>query len=493
MQRLLVLLLVLAAFPLLASPLGKEFETALSSTQNAEQALEVIASYRDRLTDLDDLRQLQNYWMQVDPAGCGEWFGQQYVAHPDRPEYEYLWLRGQTDPGTQLAGGRALIAREPSFYWGYRLFSNTYSQILQDASAPDSLRADIMASLASDRALLLQGLQTWPLDDYLRLALFHHHASRSENDQAEAQLLQLFDPAAIEANFRHVIEFIAATGRVRPFEVLYPRLISRLIARGEVPAADSLAYYQYSYLEALRTAKDWAKMRSFLRQNPDLQSNDKTLQNRLLMHLGLSEPETALNLLEGALAAGVITYPEALDNPDYAPLSTLPRHPEVMALAAANWEQARAERKARIIAEKVSRPAPLWELPDPEGNLTRLEDLRGKIVILDFWALWCSPCLKTLPKLDSWLERNSSEDVALISINVWESPSELPNVIDHFSKNSYGMKLLLGDNELPRAYGFSGIPWLCAIDKQGNIAFTQSGFSPVLEETLSVWVEELRR
>ena len=70
MRRYLVLLLLLAAVALAATPLGKEFEEALRPTQNADQAMEVITAYRDRLTDLEDLRQLQNYWMQIDPDGC---------------------------------------------------------------------------------------------------------------------------------------------------------------------------------------------------------------------------------------------------------------------------------------------------------------------------------------------------------------------------------------------------------------------------------------
>ena len=100
MRRYLVLLLLLAAVALAATPLGKEFEEALRPTQNADQAMEVITTYRDRLTDLEDLRQLQNYWMQIDPDGCRDWFGQQYRAHPESPEFEYLWLRGDADPGT---------------------------------------------------------------------------------------------------------------------------------------------------------------------------------------------------------------------------------------------------------------------------------------------------------------------------------------------------------------------------------------------------------
>lgn len=52
MRRYLVLLLLLAAAALAATPLGKEFEEALRPTQNADQAMEVITTYRDRLTDL---------------------------------------------------------------------------------------------------------------------------------------------------------------------------------------------------------------------------------------------------------------------------------------------------------------------------------------------------------------------------------------------------------------------------------------------------------
>lgn len=490
---LLLLGLALAAFQLAASPLAEELENALKAAPSFEQAMLVITDYRERISKLEDLRVLQNYWMRVDPASCQDWFLGRYRLHPDNPEYEYLWLRGQTDSAAQLLGGRSLIGRAPDFYWGYRLFSNTYSQILQDPAALDSLRADIIAQLESDRTLLLNGLRKWPRDDYLRLALFHHYASQGETDLAETQLLNLYDPAAIEANFRHVFEFIETSGRIRPFEVLFPKVVSRVIERGELASADSLKYYQLYYLEALKKTRGWAKMRDYFKLYPQLETSDETLATRILMHLGLDDPETALNLLEGALAAGVIPYPEASANEDYAPLKELPRYAEVMDLAKKNWMQGKAERKAGILAQKISRPAPLWELPDPEGNPVRLKDLRGRIVILDFWALWCNPCLQTLAKLEAWLEQNGADDLAVISVSVWENPSEYEAAAAYFASHGYQISLLFGDSEVPRAYGFSAIPWLCAIDQDGNIAFTLSGDSPVLEETLDVWVEELRR
>lgn len=270
-------------------------------------------------------------------------------------------------------------------------------------------------------------------------------------------------------------------------------MISRTIARGEITSADSLSYFQFYYLEALKKALNWTRMSDHFEQYPQLKTDDTTLRTRIQMHIGLNQPDTALNLLEGALAADLVSYPEALADENYEPLKALARYTEVMALASANWIKNQAARKTAILGAKSLRPAPLWELPDADGKMLRLEDLRGKIVILDFWALWCSPCLQTLSKLQAWHEKNPADDLVLISINVWENPSDYEAVKNFINRQGSGVELLFGDNEVPRAYGFSAIPWICAIDKSGNIAFTLSGDSPVLAETLDVWVEELRR
>jgi len=114
-------------------------------------------------------------------------------------------------------------------------------------------------------------------------------------------------------------------------------------------------------------------------------------------------------------------------------------------------------------------------------------------VVLDFWATWCKPCLKTMPLLDAWLKENAAPDLAVFSINTWQSPSDLPQVLEYIHDSGYSMTLLLGNSELPKAYGFTGIPYICVIDKQGNIAYEQSGYRPDLPELLDFWLEDLRR
>ena len=53
------------------------------------------------------------------------------------------------------------------------------------------------------------------------------------------------------------------------------------------------------------------------------------------------------------------------------------------------------------------------------------------------------------------------------------------------------MELLYGTDELARAYGVTGIPYICAIDGEGRIRFEQTGYSPDLEDKLAIWAEAL--
>jgi thiol-disulfide isomerase/thioredoxin len=485
--------IAMLAASLSATPLATELENSLKAAQSEAEAVQAIMSFTDRMTELEDWRVLQNYWMNINPAACQEFFAQKKDQFPDSPEFEYLWLRNQKDPALQLSKGREMISKHPGFYWGYRIFSATYAQVLQDPDTPDSLKADVRDKLQGDLALLQQGASRFPLDDYIGLALYHYWRSQGNNDQAEYYLINLFDLGAIEANIQNVFDFAEASGRTRAFEVLFPKVISRQIAKNELAPGDSLAYYQFFYLEVLRKARDWNKMQACFETYPELKTNDDTIRYRILMNIGLKQEETALNLLEGGMAAELLKYPEVVQDPDYESLHVLPRWDSVMALAAKNWEESKAIRKAEALSKKTSKPAPLWELPDKDGNNVRLEDLRGKIVILDFWALWCKPCLQTMPLLDAWLKKDNSGDVRVFSINTWENPSDHDNAATYIQKNRYGMTLLYGNNELPKAYGFTGIPWICVIDQEGNIAFEHSGYSPELPELLDFWVGDLRR
>jgi len=490
---LLAPLIFLLAASLLATPLKDEFESRMMNSASEEEALGHIQTYVQRMDDVEDLRFLQNHWMNLDKAVCREYFADKHRQSPQSPEYHYLWLRTVDDNTLQLHGSREIISNAPDFYWGYRLFSATYAQILTNPDSPAELKADVKDNLESDLSLLQQGLEHFPNDAYLRLALFHYHTSREDYEEAESHLFRLQDPAAITANFQHVMDFIAASKRSRIFEFLFPSVISQMIGRGDLEPRDSLLYYQGYYLEALAQAADWEKMQAYFEENPELKTQDRTINARILLHMGLGDMETALNLLEGAMAQNIIKYPDMLADPTYDPLRQMPRWEEVDALAAQNWEEGKSDRRIKALEQKFSKPAPLWELPDKNGNLTKLEDLRGNIVILDFWATWCGPCRKVLPLLDEWTNANQDPNLRVISINTWQSPVDREQVIAFMEERDYAMELLFGNNQLPKDYGFTGIPYICVIDPEGNIRYELNGYNSELPELLDFWVEDLRR
>src|SRR3990167_11027058 len=68
----------------------------------------------------------------------------------------------------------------------------------------------------------------------------------------------------------------------------------------------------------------------------------------------------------------------------------------------------------------VGKPAPVFTLENEEGESISLESLRGRVVLVHFWATWCAPCADELPTMATLLNRFSPEDFALVAISVDE-------------------------------------------------------------------------
>ncbi len=130
--------------------------------------------------------------------------------------------------------------------------------------------------------------------------------------------------------------------------------------------------------------------------------------------------------------------------------------------------------------------APLWTLPTPDGGSISLEDLRGKVVIMDFWATWCAPCREVMPGLQE-LHETYGDELVVIGVNTWEQ--EDPAAF--MAENGYTYPIVIQGDEVAAEYFVEGIPTFYVIAQDGTVAFHAVGADPANEEALAEILETL--
>lgn len=139
---------------------------------------------------------------------------------------------------------------------------------------------------------------------------------------------------------------------------------------------------------------------------------------------------------------------------------------------------------------KVGEPAPTFTLASLDGEEVSLADLKGQVVVLDFWATWCGPCKRGLPELQKvadWIVEQKMP-VKVYAIDVWENgpvdkKTELVKKFWTDQKFTFPTLLDLDDSVVAK-YGLSGIPATFVIGRDGKILQYHEGFDPGMTEKL---------
>jgi thiol-disulfide isomerase/thioredoxin len=129
------------------------------------------------------------------------------------------------------------------------------------------------------------------------------------------------------------------------------------------------------------------------------------------------------------------------------------------------------------LSRKTGEPAPEFSLPvvlggDAESRQS-LSALRGKVVLLDFWATWCGPCRQTLPLVERLAQEHRKDSLVVLGINQGETAAQIHQF---YGSREPGYAILSDiDGAVSNEWGVSGLPTLIAIDAQGRIRGSISG------------------
>ena len=134
--------------------------------------------------------------------------------------------------------------------------------------------------------------------------------------------------------------------------------------------------------------------------------------------------------------------------------------------------------------------APDWALPTLAGDTVRLADLRGKIVLLDFFYKHCAPCCAALPFLQNLHEKYKDRGVVLLGIDPIDNP-EKDEMADFLAKRGITYTVLFSERQLSQTYHIAAYPTLFFIDRDGNIAKVHRGYHPSLEESIEEQLQKM--
>lgn len=140
---------------------------------------------------------------------------------------------------------------------------------------------------------------------------------------------------------------------------------------------------------------------------------------------------------------------------------------------------------------ELNKPAPDFTLKSMSGENVKLSELRGNVVMINFWASWCGPCRQEMPLLDEFYKKYSKLGFVLLGVNVEEDSSKAAN---YLKEVPVSFPILYDNtNEVSKMYDIDAMPSTVLVDRNGNMRFLHRGYKPGDENEYKKLMKKLMR
>jgi len=457
---------------------------ALASSYHRTEDYQMLKSCLVDEEDITDSITFQNAWINYDVAQAREVYNAA-LQDEETPLASYLLSRLETDKSTSIKAARQMIKDDPRGLFGYQLLGETYWNYFSTAAPDDSARADWLKWIRKDNSRLRVYYVRFPDEVKAQAVYMLTQVLAGKEDRALEYYKMLLNQSPFSEEVKQTDKIMADAGL---WDLLWNSkvaYIDRFIEQEMLEEQERTMYEVVGYCSALYSNAYFSKLTEDVYAHPDWLDYEDMQYMMVNSHYQLQQYGEVIDILRLMVERETIGL-EELQTLEDQPIAEHATWPALMEYAAQLSGQ---DYQPAETSGFQAYPAPGWTLPDPEGNLISLSDLRGQILILDFWATWCQPCRDAMPLLNEWMASDMPVGVQVFSINVWED--DPPNAIKFMNDNKYAMRLLFGDEELTTAYGIQGIPFICVIDGEGMVRGVEKGYSPTLKDTLNAWINEI--